>query len=215
MTGRPEGLFDPAVELAHHGLEFDRSSGRTGVFVVQPVDEPPLVMGFDDGDWSHELGNRDLPIFEHKEAIVQAVRSNQVVLVDAKTGAGKSTQVPQFLLEDGYSKVTLTQPRRVAAREVYKRIRAEIEEVRGEAYAQDSVAYQTAGDAEGEQDASISVVTDGLQLVRELHYRGTSPGEVLIIDEWQHRTTGWLGKGKDYRNTRPARGHHECNDGLL
>lgn len=183
MAGRHVPQFEIDHELAAHGLVHDVSAGRTGVFVVQSHEEGPFVYGFGEAGRSHELGNPDLPIFAHKAEIVEAVREHQVVLIDAKTGAGKSTQVPQFLLEDGYSRVTLTQPRRAAARNVYARIRAEIEEVRGGDYAERSVSYQTAGDSDGEQDAPISVVTDGLQLVRELHYRGTSPGEVLIIDE--------------------------------
>jgi ATP-dependent helicase HrpA len=130
-----------------------------------------------------ELGNDTLPVFAYRKEIVDAVRDNPFTIVVAETGAGKSTQVPQFLLEEGWDKVYLTQPRRAAARNVFERIRSEIGDVRGEYKASDLVSYQTAGEREGSEEARIKVVTDGLHLVRELHDSGVTENEVLIIDE--------------------------------
>ena len=57
-----------------------------------------------------------LPTLNFKEEICDAVDRNQVVILTAETGAGKSTQVPQYLAEHGYTRVIVTQPRILAAR---------------------------------------------------------------------------------------------------
>ena len=66
-----------------------------------------------------------LPVVEYKQAILSAVDSNQVTIVTAETGAGKSTQIPQYLAEHGYRKVIVTQPRILAARNLSRRVREE------------------------------------------------------------------------------------------
>ena len=43
---------------------------------------------------------KNLPIFEEQQSILEAIRSNQVVLIKGETGSGKTTQVPQYILED-------------------------------------------------------------------------------------------------------------------
>ena len=63
-----------------------------------------------------------LPIFDKKQIILEKIRSNQVVLIKGETGCGKTTQVPQYILEDHISKengsmtnILVTQPRRLSA----------------------------------------------------------------------------------------------------
>ena len=53
----------------------------------------------------------ELPVYERREEILAAVDSNQVTVITAETGAGKSTQIPQYLAEHGYEKIIVTQPR--------------------------------------------------------------------------------------------------------
>ncbi len=65
-----------------------------------------------------------LPIQIYRKEIVEAVAKNNVVVITAETGAGKSTQVPQFLMEEGYH-VVVTQPRRLAANTVAERVAEE------------------------------------------------------------------------------------------
>jgi HrpA-like RNA helicase len=62
-----------------------------------------------------------LPVEGFKDKILDAVHSYPVTIVTAETGAGKSTQVPQYLLDAGYG-VIVTQPRRRAARAVAARV---------------------------------------------------------------------------------------------
>lgn len=118
--------------------------------------------------------NQTLPIFQYKSEIVEAVKDNPVVVITAETGAGKSTQVPQFLLEEGYDLV-VTQPRRLAARTVAARVAEERSEELG-----GIVGYRTAVDRQDSPATRCLFCTDGLALVREL--MGQNKG-VLILDE--------------------------------
>lgn len=71
-----------------------------------------------------------LPAFAVREDLMRVIRDNQVVVVVGETGSGKTTQLTQFLQEDGYAKFGLigcTQPRRVAAMSVAKRVSEEME----------------------------------------------------------------------------------------
>ena len=73
-----------------------------------------------------------LPAHSHKEIIIQAVQSSQVVVICGQTGCGKTTQIPQFLLDDaiergcgGACNILCTQPRRLAAIAVAERVAQE------------------------------------------------------------------------------------------
>lgn len=71
-----------------------------------------------------------LPAFACREQLMRAIRENQVTIVIGETGSGKTTQLTQFLHEEGYTKnglVGCTQPRRVAAMSVAKRVSEEME----------------------------------------------------------------------------------------
>lgn len=71
-----------------------------------------------------------LPAFAMREELLRVIRDNQVTIVVGQTGSGKTTQLTQFLYEDGYGKKGLigcTQPRRVAAMSVAKRVSEEMD----------------------------------------------------------------------------------------
>jgi pre-mRNA-splicing factor ATP-dependent RNA helicase DHX38/PRP16 len=71
-----------------------------------------------------------LPAFAVREELMRVIRDNQVIIVVGQTGSGKTTQLTQFLYEEGYGKhgmIGCTQPRRVAAMSVAKRVSEEME----------------------------------------------------------------------------------------
>ena len=71
-----------------------------------------------------------LPAFACREDLLKVIRDNQVIVVVGETGSGKTTQLAQFLYEDGYCSfgiIGCTQPRRVAAMSVAKRVSEEME----------------------------------------------------------------------------------------
>jgi ATP-dependent RNA helicase DHX8/PRP22 len=123
-----------------------------------------------------------LPIDSRHQEIVAAVEANQVTIITAETGAGKSTQVPQYLAEAGFTKVIVTQPRILAARSLSSRVRLEYSWRQG-ADASKLVGYRTAHEEDASPENIILYCTDGLQLVRELTGNGVTGRQVLILDE--------------------------------
>ncbi len=124
----------------------------------------------------------ELPVREFYDQITQAVDANQVTIVTAETGAGKSTQIPQYLAEHGYSRIIVTQPRILAARNLSKRVREEWAE-RNNEDSTDIIGYRTAHERDDSGKTQILYCTDGLQLVRELTGIGTLESQVLVLDE--------------------------------
>lgn len=123
-----------------------------------------------------------LPIHSRREDILASVDANQVTIVVAETGAGKSTQVPQYLAEHGYHKIIVTQPRILAARNLSTRVRQEYSWRMGKDCT-DLVGYRTAHERDDNPENVILYCTDGLQLVRELTGSGTTEKQVLVLDE--------------------------------
>lgn len=115
-----------------------------------------------------------LPIDAFRDEILTCIKENSVTVITAETGAGKSTQVPQYLLKEGYDLV-VTQPRRLAARSVATRVAYEMGEKIGH-----TIGYRTAVERVDSPQTRCLFCTDGLALVREL--MGQNRG-VLVLDE--------------------------------
>lgn len=139
-----------------------------------------------------QLGNYDLPSFAKKAEIIEQVTNHQVVVISGPTGSGKSTQVPQFLLEAGFDHTVVTQPRIMAANGVGDRIADELEMSLGPE-ARSLVAVQNSERYDGQPDAKIFVRTDGLEQVLQLEKYLSSLSQeeaeimaariVIILDE--------------------------------
>lgn len=123
-----------------------------------------------------------LPIRDYFSAIIDSVDANQVTIITAETGAGKSTQVPQYLASQGYTKVIVTQPRILAARNLSKRVREEWA-LRTLTDSEPIIGYRTAHERDDAASTQILYCTDGLQLVREITGAGTKERQVLVLDE--------------------------------
>jgi HrpA-like RNA helicase len=124
----------------------------------------------------------DLPVYDYYDQITEAVDTNQVTIITAETGAGKSTQVPQYLANHGYTKVIVTQPRILAARNLCRRVREEWA-IRTGVDSDPIIGYRTAHERDDAPDTEVLYCTDGLQLVRELTGMGIGERQVLVLDE--------------------------------
>src|SRR5689334_11329641 len=126
-----------------------------------------------------------LPIYETESALVAAVRDVKRLIVSAPTGSGKSTQVPQMLLDHGLlgeGQVVILQPRRLAARLLAARVAWERKAQLGR-----EVGYQIRFENVTGPETRIRFVTEGVllrQMVQAPKLEGIS---TLIFDEFHER----------------------------
>eukprot|EP00898_Chlorokybus_atmophyticus_P004046 jgi/Chlat1/4642/Chrsp3S05597 len=129
---------------------------------------------------------QSLPIFKLRDQLVQAVHDNQVLVVIGETGSGKTTQMTQYLAEAGYTtrgKIGCTQPRRVAAMSVAKRVAEEFGCRLGE-----EVGYAIRFEDCTSPETVIKYMTDGMLLRECLLDDQLSQYSVIILDEAHERT---------------------------
>ena len=127
---------------------------------------------------------KKLPAYEARDKIVNLVNTNQILIIQGETGSGKTTQIPQFLLNDGYDKgIAVTQPRRVAAMSVAKRVSEEMDVKLGE-----EIGYSIRFDEKSSNKTLIKYLTDGMLLKEAIADPLLKRYCVVIIDEAHERT---------------------------
>ncbi|MBA4148602.1 MAG: ATP-dependent RNA helicase HrpA [Verrucomicrobia bacterium] len=128
----------------------------------------------------------DLPITARKDEIVAAIRDNQVVIIAGETGSGKTTQIPKMCLEAGLgieAKIGCTQPRRVAALSISRRIAEELNAAWGR-----EVGCTIRFDDRSSPHTYIKLMTDGILLAETQGDPDLSEYNALIIDEAHERS---------------------------
>eukprot|EP01035_Chromulina_nebulosa_P019781 gene19781-25721_t len=130
-----------------------------------------------------------LPVCGMEQEIVEAINSNDVIILCGETGSGKSTQVPQFLYEAGYGNsglIGITQPRRVAAMTTAQRVAVELNQNQNDNTS--IVGYQIRFDsATMNEFTKIKFMTDGIllrEITSDLLLRKYS---AIILDEAHER----------------------------
>ncbi|CAL9540210.1 hypothetical protein SUDANB1_04209 [Streptomyces sp. enrichment culture] len=128
-----------------------------------------------------------LPVSQRKDAIADAIRDHQVVIVAGETGSGKTTQIPKICLELGRGvrgMIGHTQPRRIAARTVAERVAEELDTPLGEA-----VGWKVRFTDQVNQDATfVKLMTDGILLAEIQTDRELRAYDTIIIDEAHERS---------------------------
>jgi len=134
-------------------------------------------------------GRLKLPVYQFKDALVETVGKNQIVVVEGETGSGKTTQIPQFLVEAGYaemgtSMVACTQPRRVAATSIAARVADEMDVKLGE-----EVGYTIRFEDMSDYNKTVlKFQTDGMLLREAMSDPLLTRYSVIVLDEAHERT---------------------------
>ncbi|KAK2195685.1 bifunctional Helicase [Babesia duncani] len=127
-----------------------------------------------------------LPIYAYRQDLLRAVREYPILVVIGETGSGKTTQIPQYLYEVGYGnagKIACTQPRRVAAMSVAKRVSEEVGCRLG-----GTVGYSIRFEDCTSSDTIMKYLTDGMLLREMMTEPDLASYSVLMIDEAHERT---------------------------
>ena len=134
-----------------------------------------------------------LPVSARRDEIAEAIAAHQVVIVCGETGSGKTTQLPKIALAMGRGKLNAppgrgrlighTQPRRIAASSVAKRIAEELKTPLGEV-----VGYKVRFQDRLSRDASVKLMTDGILLAETQTDPLLKAYDTLIIDEAHERS---------------------------
>ncbi len=127
-----------------------------------------------------------LPVSQQADVLVKAIRDNQVVIICGETGSGKTTQLPKICLMAGRGRTGLighTQPRRIAASSIAKRIAVELNTPLG-----DVVGYKVRFTDKTSPGATIKLMTDGILLAETQTDPLLKRYDTIIIDEAHERS---------------------------
>ncbi|GAV71954.1 Helicase_C domain-containing protein/HA2 domain-containing protein/OB_NTP_bind domain-containing protein [Cephalotus follicularis] len=159
---------------------------------------------------------KSLPISAVEKRLIEEVRNNNILIIVGETGSGKTTQLPQFLFNAGFCRdgkvIGITQPRRVAAITVAKRVAEECGVELGQ-----KVGYSIRFEDETSSSTRIKYMTDGLLLREALLDPYLSRYSVIIVDEAHERTVHTdvllaLLKKVQYERSKSVSGHvHDDN----
>uniref|UniRef100_W8BKG6 RNA helicase n=1 Tax=Ceratitis capitata TaxID=7213 RepID=W8BKG6_CERCA len=152
-----------------------------------------------------EETQKSLPVYPFKEDLIEAVREHQILIVEGETGSGKTTQIPQYLVESGFTegnkKIGCTQPRRVAAMSVAARVAEEMGVKLG-----NEVGYSIRFEDCTSERTILKYMTDGTLHREFLSEPDLASYSVMIIDEAHERTLHTdilFGLVKDIARFRP------------
>eukprot|EP00301_Raphidiophrys_heterophryoidea_P005091 c12172_g1_i1.p1 GENE.c12172_g1_i1~~c12172_g1_i1.p1 ORF type:complete len:1757 (+),score=438.88 c12172_g1_i1:2-5272(+) len=127
-----------------------------------------------------------LPIFKCRDTLLQIIRENSVIVIVGETGSGKTTQLTQYLHEEGLTRfgvVGCTQPRRVAAMSVAKRVSEEMGVELGK-----EVGYAIRFEDCTSKETVIKYMTDGVLLRESLKDGSLDKYSAIVMDEAHERS---------------------------
>lgn len=176
---RQEEEFDDIkVQLLKSNREGDLAEDVAKPFYVSVNRKPEI-----------QAARLKLPVCGEEQTIMEAIRNNTVVIICGETGSGKTTQVPQFLYEAGWSHpdsdnpglIGVTQPRRVATVSMAKRVAQELN------LTDKVVSHQIRYDATVSEKTRIKFMTDGVLLREMSQDLLLTKYSTIIIDEAHER----------------------------
>ncbi|KAL6848933.1 hypothetical protein ACP4OV_021516 [Aristida adscensionis] len=188
------------------GIEFVKSAVMAGTV---PDDEADALADDVEAKATLQRGLQDerktLPVYKFKDELLAAIAEHQVIIVVGETGSGKTTQIPQYLHEAGYTakgrKIACTQPRRVAAMSVAARVAQEMGVKLGH-----EVGYSIRFEDCTSEKTVVKYMTDGMLLREFLGEPDLASYGVVMVDEAHERSISTdilLGLVKDVARFRP------------
>lgn len=194
-----EGEFKEAAPTTH-----ESESNQGAMNEVSPKEEEQTLKKTEPNQPSHKITPQPaifipvdrlpdiqearlrLPVLAEEQVIMEAVRENPFVVLCGETGSGKTTQIPQFLYEAGYSSgdkiIGVTEPRRVAAVSMSHRVAKEMN------LSTRVVSYQIRYEGNVTSDTKIKFMTDGVLLKEIQKDFLLQRYSVIIIDEAHERS---------------------------
>nr|XP_020667965.1 putative pre-mRNA-splicing factor ATP-dependent RNA helicase DHX16 [Pogona vitticeps] len=154
---------------------------------TQNKEEKPQLSEVERKKLSIQEVRHSLPIYPYRADLLAAIAEHQTLIIEGETGSGKTTQIPQYLFEEGYTekgmKIGCTQPRRVAAMSVAARVSQEMDVKLG-----NEVGYSIRFEDCTSERTVLKYMTDGMLLREFLTEPDLSSYSVIIIDEAHERT---------------------------
>ncbi|XP_023264416.1 ATP-dependent RNA helicase DHX29 [Seriola lalandi dorsalis] len=137
-----------------------------------------------------------LPVFQHRHRVLEALKRHPVVVVAGETGSGKSTQIPQFLLEELLTggkaaqpcNIVVTQPRRISATSLACRVSQELGCEDGPGSKSSLCGYQIRMENQSGEWTRLLYCTTGVLLRKLQHDRHLSSLTHIIVDEVHERS---------------------------
>ncbi|KAK8810499.1 hypothetical protein WA158_007074 [Blastocystis sp. Blastoise] len=176
----------PSVEMDNQVKKFDSAVDIITKSTVNPLTGQPLS----DGYFKILQKRKDLPVFEFLTSIEEALDKNQVIIVEGETGSGKTTQIPQALILHLLNKdpncpymVACTQPRRVAATSVARRVAEEMDVELGQ-----EVGYTVRFEDCSSENTYLKYMTDGMLLREAMSDPLLRRYGIVMLDEAHERT---------------------------
>jgi len=165
-----------------------------------------------------------LPIYAHADQIRQSLRQHEVLLLVGETGSGKSTQIPQFLINESWCQrkklksgggvggcIAITQPRRVAAISLARRVAEEMGTPLGNSSPASLVGYSVRFENSTGPSTRVKFMTEGMLLQEMLRDPWLKEYSAVVVDEVHERgvnvdlVLGFLRRLQDLRNADDGR----------
>ncbi|XP_073056816.1 probable pre-mRNA-splicing factor ATP-dependent RNA helicase DEAH2 [Primulina eburnea] len=188
---RKVSLFD-VVDEASVSAKISRANGNDGMTASASTNNQWNGRAFSQRYYEILDKRKSLPVWHQKDEFLQALKANQALILVGETGSGKTTQIPQFVLEaveietpDKRKKfmVACTQPRRVAAMSVSRRVAEEMDVTIGE-----EVGYSIRFEDCSSAKTVLKYLTDGMLLREAMTDPLLERYKVIILDEAHERT---------------------------
>ncbi|CAL8138716.1 unnamed protein product [Orchesella dallaii] len=179
----------------------DAQEGRLAIpslmslnIVIESREKPPtipslldIVVEAPNDSYLEECDSKALVIHGLRDKIIRFIERAQVLVLQGGTGCGKTTQVPQFILDDAivhqrYCNIMVTQPRRIAAISVASRVAAERKSEIGEL-----IGYRVGMEKKVSRNTRLTYLTTGTLLQRIIEKKSIKEFSHIIIDEVHER----------------------------